>query len=216
MNAAALLGSGQPARVPRYLPVCLQCPQPSIRGAFSVPHVYASTSPAGQKTCPSARVCACTGAHHVPDGGRPAWGPRHSEPGWQTRAGPGVPVSRSRGFAASLHGTCGGQRRPHQPAPAWRLSEQLGGASRRGLDPGETGRGWERPAEEASSQITVEEKRRRFIYGCGENMARALGLAGKGAIRAARTQMPRARSGGAPERAGQAAGSDLQDREPGA
>lgn len=41
-------------------------------------------------------------------------------------------------------------------------------------------------------------KRRKFIYGCGENMARALGLAGKGAIRADQTDSPsqvRGRSG---------------------
>lgn len=216
----ALVQAGRwPARAPRHLPECPQCPQtdptkPPRGEALSrensfAPHVYPSTSPAGQRKRPSACACACARSpcarlrearpglsHNESEGQREEGGTRGS---WSPRRGARCSPARD------------GRVSPRQPSPARRLSEQRWGLAG-GLGPGEAGE-----ARQKQQPHRLQwRKWRKFICGCGENTARSLGLTGKGAIRADRTQTPGARSGGARQRARQPAGPDPEDREPGA
>lgn len=182
VNAAALLGSGQPARVPRYLPVSPVPPAKHPRGLFLCPTCTHPLHPPvrrparwrvhGRSPCARLRE-ACLGP------------PLTVNPGG--RQGPDL-GSRSPGRGALLPPCTGHAVVSGAPtSPPWPGgSQSSSGGVAGGLGPGETGRG---PGRKRPRRLQCR-KRRRFIYGCGENMARALGLAGKGAIRAPEHRCP--------------------------
>lgn len=133
----------------------------------------------GQSTSYSEGPPAGVRAHrvHTPGDVGEAQSLSHNEPRQQRGVEPRGPAFCDKVFAALLHLMVGYGLTP-TPTPARALR------AKRGLGLGEA------PRRKHPHRLQCR-KCRKFIYGCGENMARVLRLASKGAISGERTQTPR-------------------------